>query len=336
MSTSVCGDVGRIAFVNAGVADYNVGYFDGSAFANNVGIDSYEPQEWVNYTRTFPAGTYTLYGRLASGNGPTATLPVSLVTSGQTTSTQTTTNIGVFKFPANGWGTYNYIPLTDANGNPATVALSGTTTLRVSAGTGANLNFFMLLPADTNTPTITSVYPDGTTLVQGTNKRTFTVSSPSHSIAQSNVVLTLNGVNVSSSLTFAGSASSWVVSTPLSLNVTNYTAVINVTDNVGNTHALTLNFDTFNPASYDIEAEDWDFNGGQFIDNPSITSAADPNSYFDQVGKPHGCLSRRYPGSAYGTVSVPFAGCNLHRRLPRHSDARVAGRPGDQLTGLQL
>lgn len=301
MSTSVCGDVGRIAFVNAGVADYNVGYFNGSSFANNVGIDSYEPQEWVNYTRTFPAGTYTIYGRLASGNGPTATLPVSMVTSGQTTSSQTTTNIGIFKFPANGWGTYNYIPMTDQNGNPLAITLSGTTTLRVSAGTGANLNFFILLPADTNTPTITSVYPDGSTLVQGTNKLTFTVSSPSHSIAQSNVVLTLNGTNVSN-LSFAGSASSWVVTTPLALNVTNYNAVISVTDNVGNNHTLTFNFDTFNPASYDIEAEDWDFNGGQFIDNPSITSDADPNSYFDQVG----AATDAYPGDTAVPPTAPF------------------------------
>lgn len=302
MSTSVCGDVGRTAFVTAGVADYNVGYFNGSAFANNVGIDSYEPQEWVNYTRTFPAGTYTIYGRLASGNGPTATLPVSMVTSGQGTSTQTTTNLGIFKFPANGWGTYNYIPMTDAQGNPMAVTLSGPTTLRVSAGTGANLNFFMLLPADTNTPTITSVYPDGSTLVQGTNKLTFTVSSPNHSIAQSNVVLTLNGVNVSSSLSFSGSSSSWNVSAPLTLNVTNYTAVINVTDNVGNNHALTFNFDTFNPASYVIEAEDWDFSGGQYIDNPSITSTADPASYFGQTGS----ATDAYPGDTAVPPTAPF------------------------------
>ncbi|MDB6019144.1 MAG: hypothetical protein JWR19_3633 [Pedosphaera sp.] len=293
MSTAVSGDVTRQNFINAGVSDYIVGYFDGAGFgaAGNVGLSTYRPQEWVNYTRTFAAGTYNIYARIASGNGPTANLPVSKVVSGQGTSTQTTTNLGFFNFPAVGWGSYNYIPMQDKFGNPVAVTLSGTTTLRVSAGSGANMNFFMLLPADSTAPTITSVYPDGGTLLQGTNKLTFTVSSASHSIAQSNVLVTLNGVT-NSSLTFSGSASSWNVSVPLALNVTNYTAVITVTDNVGNNHSTTLYFDTFNPASYDIEAENWDFNGGQLIDNPVITSAAAPNSYFDQVGT----AADEYPG----------------------------------------
>lgn len=285
MATSVTGDVARQNFVDAGVADYNLGWFDGSGFpgGNNVGIGSYQPQEWVNYTRTFPAGTYNLYARISSGNGPTATVNVSQVTGGQGTSDQTTARLGAFRFPANGWGSYAYVPMTDRFGNPVSVTLSGTETLRISAGSGANVNFLMLVPPDTETPTITGVYPDGSTLVQGTNQLTFTVGSANHSIAQSNVVVTLNGVT-NQSLAFTGSAGSWHVGVPLALNVTNYTAVIRVTDDAGNTHAVTLSFDTLDPNSYDIEAEDWDFNGGQFIDNPIITSAADPGSYFEQVG----------------------------------------------------
>jgi hypothetical protein len=286
MSTSVCGDTPRQNFVNAGVSDYNIGYFDGGGFpsGDNVGLDGYQSTEWVNYTRTFPAGTYNIYARIAGGNGGNATVPVSQVVSGQGTSSQTTANLGIFNFPANNWGAYNYVPMTDKFGNAIPVTLSGTTTLRVSAGSGANMNFFMLLPADTNTPTITSVYPDGSTLVQGTNKLTFTVSSTSHSIAQSNVVLVLNGVT-NQSLAFTGSSSSWNVSAPLTLNVASYTAVISVTDNAGYSHATTVYFDTFNPSSYDIEAEDWDFNGGSYIDNPVITSVAAPNSYFDVSGE---------------------------------------------------
>jgi hypothetical protein len=285
MSTAVCGDVPLQSFVTAGVSTYNIGYFDGGGFPStgNVGLGSYEPTEWVNYTRTFTVGTYNIYARIAGGNGGNATVPVSHVVNGQGTSTQTTTNLGVFNFPANNWGAYNYVPMTDKFGNPVAVNLSGTMTLRVSAGSGANMNFFMLLPADTNTPTITGVYPDGSTLVQGTNKFTFTVSSASHSIAQSNVMVTLNGVT-NNSLTFAGSSSSWNVSIPLALNVTNYTAVITVTDNAGNSHSTTVYFDTFNPASYDIEAEDFDFNSGQYIDNPAITSVNAANSYFDSEG----------------------------------------------------
>jgi hypothetical protein len=308
MSTASCGDVPLQNHVALGVSDYNIGYFDGGGFpsSGNVGLASYEPTEWVNYTRNFTNNTYNLYARIAGGNGGNATVPVSKVVSGWKTSTQTTTNLGVFNFPANNWGSYSYVPMTDRFGNAVAITLSGTNTLRVSAGSGANVNFFMILPADTNTPTITSVYPDGSTLVQGTNKLTFTVSSAGHSIAQSNVVVTLNGVT-NNNLVFTGSASSWNVSVPLTLNVTNYTAVITVTNDIGYGHATTLYFDTFNPASYDIEAEDFDFDpslsvvpngsGLRYIDNPVITSNAAANSYFDQSG---GYSVDEYPGDANG------------------------------------
>jgi len=307
MSTAVSGDTARQNFVNAGVADYIIGYFDGAGFpangSGNTGLGSYQPQEWVNYTRTFPAGTYNVYARIAGGNGGTATVPVSKVVSGQGTSSQATTNLGAFRFPANNWGAFNYVPMTDAFGNMVKVSLSGTTALRISAGSGANINFFMLVAADASSPTITSIYPDGSTLVQGTNKMTFTVSSATHAIAQSNVVVTLNGVT-NTSLTFSGSSSSWNVSLPLSLNVTNYTAVIQVTDDVGNSHTTTLYFDTFNTASYDIEAEDWDFNGGQYIDYPVITSVAAANSYFDIT--PLSTSADAYPGDVPTPTSADY------------------------------
>jgi hypothetical protein len=300
MATEACSDVSRQNFINAGVSDYNVGWFNGAGFpgGNNVGITSYDAGEWVNYTRNLPAGTNNIYARVANGNGGFATIPLSKVVGGWGTSTQTTTQLGAFRFPANGWASYAYVPLTDRFGNRIAVALSGTNTLRVTAGSGGNLNFFMLVAADTQQPTITSVYPDGGTLLQGTNKFTFTVSSASHSIAQSNVVVTLNGVT-NNSLTFSGSSSSWQVSLPLALDVTNYTAVISVADNVGNTHSTTVYFDTFNPASYAFEAEDFDFSGGQFIDNPMITSVPDVHSYFGRVGTTG-------VDSSWGDVLTPF------------------------------
>lgn len=338
MSTAVSSDTPRQNFVNAGVANYIVGYFNGAGFpangSGNVGLGSYSPQEWVNYTRTFPAGTYNVYARIAGGNGGTATVPVSKVVSGQGTSSQTITNLGAFRFPANNWGTFNYVPMTDAFGNLVRVSLSGTATLRVSAGSGANLNFFILIPADTSSPTITSVYPDGSTLVQGTNKMTFTVSSATHSIAQSNVLVTLNGVT-NTSLTFSGSTSSWNVSLPLSPNVTNYTAVILATDNAGNSHTTTLYFDTFNPASYDIEAEDWDFSGGQYVDYPVITSAAAANSYFDTLGT----SADGYPGAVTTPPSADYHFRSLDviaTSLCTDTPTRDVSRASDKFTGVQL
>lgn len=332
MSTAVSGDTARQNFVNAGVADYIIGYFDGAGFpangSGNVGLGSYQPQEWVNYTRTFPAGTYNIYARIAGGNGGTATVPVSKVVSGQGTSSQAATNLGVFRFPANNWGAFNYVPMTDAFGNMVKISLSGTTTLKVSAGSGANINFFMLVPADVNPPTITGVYPDGSTLVQGTNKLTFTVGSATHSIAQSNVTVILNGVT-NNSLTFSGSSSSWNVSLPLSLNVTNYTAMIRVADDVGNSHATTLFFDTFNPASYGIEAENWDFNNGQYVDNPVITSSPAANSYFDTLGTLN-------VDEYYGDVPTPPSADYHYRQNDSIATSVCTDTPTHELRAAQL
>lgn len=284
MATSTTGDIPRRNYVTAGVADYNIGWFDGAGFSgDNVGINSYQESEWVNYTRTFASGVYHVYARIASGNGPTATVPLAQVLSGQGTTEQVTTNLGAFVFPANGWGSYAYVPLTDRFGNLVKVTLAGTQTLRVSAGSGANVNFFLLLPANSEQPLITDVYPEGRTLLQGTNQMRFTVSSAAHAIPQNNVTLTLNGV-ANPNLSFSGTTGSWNVSAPLATDVTNYTAVIQVTDDAGNTHATTLYFDTFSPASFLFEAEDWDFDNGQFINSPVITSVPQADSYFEKIG----------------------------------------------------
>ncbi len=303
MATSTTGDIPRQNYVTAGVSDYNIGWFDGAGFpdGNNVGINSYQGAEWVNYTRTFAPGVYHVYARIASGNGPTATVPLAKVLSGQGTTEQVTTNLGAFVFPANGWGSYAYVPLTDRFGNFVKVALTNQQTLRAFAGSGANINFFLLLPANSERPTITSVYPDGRTLLQGTNVFSFTVSSAMHAIYQSNVVLTLNGVT-NQSLSFAGSTGSWNVTAPLTANITNYTAVISVTDSVGNTHGTTVYFDTFSPASFAFEAENWDFENGQYINNPVITSEPQANSYFEKVGS----ALDSYEGVELPPTTAPF------------------------------
>jgi len=70
----------------------------------------------------------------------------SRVTDGWGTATQTTAALGSFSLGnTGGWQTYNWVPLKDASGSLANVALSGTNTLRVSDG-GVNYNFFILTP----------------------------------------------------------------------------------------------------------------------------------------------------------------------------------------------
>ena len=187
MSTDLAGDTARQNFLTAqatdpAIKDYAISYFDTG--------------EWVNYTRNFPAGKYNVYARLASGNSGVSTMYLDKVISGQGTPAQTTSPLGSFKYTGTGWNSYQYAPLSDTYGNLVAVDLSGVTTLRVTAGVG-NMNFFLLVPAQLDLPVIANVYPDGTVLMQPTNQLSFSVTSPSATIPDSGIQVTLNGTDVS-------------------------------------------------------------------------------------------------------------------------------------------
>lgn len=263
-------DAPRAQFAAAGIPDYQVGYFN--------------PSNWVNYTRTFPAGTYNIYGRLANGNGGLANCFLAEVTGGQGTTNQTTKQLGVFQFNGRGWNNYDFVPLTDPFGNVLAVKLNGQTTLRVTSGPlggGVNMNFFMLVPGTNTPPAIANIYPDGSHPFQTTNSLTFTVSSSVSTVSSNNIRVMLNGVNVSSQLAFTGSPTNWTVSLPLpQQNV--YTCSITATDAAGHSHSYSETFDTFSQSNLMIEADEYDFNGGQFIDNPieTATNYIAANSYY--------------------------------------------------------
>jgi len=255
MSADVVQDTPRSQYVLANTNDYALGYFI-------IG-------EWVNYTRTFPAGTYNVYGRFAAGGGA-SDLSLGAVTNGAGTSSQIVQPLGNSVVAGTGgWGTYAFTPLTDQFGNLAQVSLNGKTTLQLqrTSGADANVGFFMLLPAATTLPTITQVTPIG--WMNSTNLLQFVASSPS-GIATSNITVTLNGAPASTTA-FTGSATSWQVGVTLAPN-TVYTAVITVKDAAGLVATTTVSLDTFNPANYTFEAEDYDYSGGQFYDNPQVNA----------------------------------------------------------------
>jgi hypothetical protein len=261
MSADVISDVPRSQYVAAATNDYAVGYFTTG--------------EWVNYTRTFAAGTYNVYGRFSAGGG-TSDLSLGIVTNGAGTYSQITEPLGNFTVAdTGGWGVYAFTPLRDQFGNLVQVTLNGQTTLKLqrTGGADANVNFFMLLPAQTALPTITAVSPLG--WMQSTNTLQFVASSAA-GIAASNVVVKLNGIAVTN-LTFSGSATSWNVSCPLAPN-TVYTVSISATDANGLTATTSVGLETYSAGDYTWEAEDYDYNGGQFLDNPQV------NAYFGDAG----------------------------------------------------
>jgi hypothetical protein len=244
-----------VADGNTNALDYEVGY-------NTVG-------DWENYTRTFPTGTYNIYARMAvSGAGNQVTL--GIVGGDPTSGTQTVTNLGVCNVSGNNWNQYFYCPLVDSFGNLITVHLSGTETIRstVSAG-GPNINFYMVVPATGSPyPGLVSSYPTGAHPFEPTNKFSFTIGPANGSPINSSAIgLTLNGLNLTSQLTLsAGPSGTWTASVPISPS-TIYSAVITATNTTSLSSTFTINFDTFSQNNFMWEAEDFDFNGGQFIDN---------------------------------------------------------------------
>jgi hypothetical protein len=270
LGNEVVGDVTRAQFASAHTNDYDIGW---TATGN-----------WANYTRHYPAGAYYVYMRGASPGGSKDAVTLALVTGGVGTPSQTLSPLGHFDVPVTGgWQNWTWVPMLDTNGNFAVVTNSGSaTTLRMNEDHGGfNANFFMLVPAGSVPfpPVISQLYPDGSLLFQRTNTLSFVVNSEV-SISPSNVTVTLNGV-VLNNLMFSGTPTHLSVSWPYLKPNTSYSAtiVVNATNNV-TAPPLTYTFDTFSPTYYTWEAEDWDYNGGLFFDNPQT------NAYSGFAGMP--------------------------------------------------
>jgi hypothetical protein len=259
ISTQPSGDKPRLVYLNSGVTDYYVGWFDSG--------------NWCEYTRTFPAGTFNVFLRAANGSTATGGATLSQVTGGWGTSNQTLVGLGGFSFaPTGGWQTYADVPLQDANGNLAQVTLGGTNTFRLTSAGNINVNFLMLFPANPNLPVVTNVFPNGSSIYETTNTLSFKVTSPI-GVATNNIVVTLNGAALAGQ-TISGSSTNWTVTYPHLLPNMAYALTVTVTDASGNVIVSKSIFDTFSPNNYTWEAEDFDYDGGQFFDNPQTNAYA--------------------------------------------------------------
>lgn len=142
-----CADTARYYDVDAGVSDYCIGWFNGG-IANG---------DWVNYTRSVPAGSYNVVCRLSSIQGPGA-VQLAVVTSGAGTANQETNVLGTVS--VNSMGNWTYATVVGTNGSPVTLDytnVSNVVTYRVSATTNADINFFMLVPVAPKNPVQLSV-----------------------------------------------------------------------------------------------------------------------------------------------------------------------------------
>src|SRR5713101_580626 len=135
-----------------------------------------------------------------------------------------------------------------------------------------------------NPPIVSGIYPDGLMRQESTNTLSFTVSSPVGNDI-TNVSVVLNGVNVSSQLSYvtngtSGTSSNLSVSySNLQLNQTN-AAVITARDAAGLIGGGAGTFDTFSATNFTWEAEEFDHDSGLFINNPDYTTYATNTGYF--------------------------------------------------------
>lgn len=247
MGFTVSGDYLRKDHTQAGVLDYR--------------IDPFVTGAWVNYTRDWSNGTYWVIARLATDVGLSGTLTLSTVNADQST-----TDLGTFTIAnGRGWTAYDNIFLRDTNGNIAAVTLTNKSTLRLTSGGNLLPNFLALVAGQIDLPQITALYPTGTQPFENTNTLSFTVTSSGATIPASGITITLDGQDISSNLVISGSASTrTVLYSSLQTNVT-HVAIIAVTNSLGHGILITNSFDTFSQDNYMVEAEDFDYNGGQFI-----------------------------------------------------------------------
>jgi hypothetical protein len=115
----------------------------------------------------------------------------------------------------------------------------------------------------------------------------FTVNSDA-GVSQQQVRLTLNGQDHSSQLQFSGTEQSWDVELAGNLAVNRfYTGVIEAADVSGRQSEFHFEFNTLHEGLIFIESEDFNFDRGDFIDDPMPASeslGAMPNNYWDRWG----------------------------------------------------
>jgi hypothetical protein len=254
IGTQPSGDFSRPNLSGAGRVDYCINPFNGTP--------SYSGAEWVNYTRDWPNSTNWIVARLSTDVGLSGSMQMSVVNPGVSTNV-----LGTFTINSGlGWTTFEYVYLIGTNGvNKANVVLNGKETLQVTSGGNLLPTFFMLVPAEPDLPFLSKLYPTGTHPFEPTNALSFTVTTLGATFPANGIQVVLDGINITSDLVITGSTSSNNVVYPyLGTNET-HLAIITVTNSLGHGISVTNQFDTFNQNNYIVQAEDFDFNGGQYV-----------------------------------------------------------------------
>ena len=184
---------------------------------------------------------------------------------------------------------FQFVYLKNTNGQNATVVLNGKETMQTTSGGNLLPTFYMLVPAQPDLPQLTGLYPGDYNALEtpygnpfeDTNALSFTVTTAGATFPANGIQVILDGVNVSSNLVITGSSSSNTVVYPSLQPNAMHLAIITVTNSLGHGISITNQFDTFSQSNYMFEAEDYDYNGGEYV--PSADYTPDCYAYYLSV-----------------------------------------------------
>lgn len=219
--------------------------------------------EWLNYTKTFPAGAYEVYLRQAVYNLTTAETVLEKVVSDPAQPDQVTQLLGSFLGTESGF-VYGNTPLTDASGTQkAVLRLNGVTTLRLRQVTGdtsdgGRLQTYMIfIPVPDPGPqraVVSAVSPaSGSTVDTVSPEVTATILNRDTTVTVNTIQLQLNGQTVPAVVTStATGASLRYVVQPLPASGSKVTAQVTFRDSdnveVNTSWEFTLTYRSLDPA----------------------------------------------------------------------------------------
>jgi hypothetical protein len=227
-------DIERSKFIAAGGTAASVFDYDVADIAAD---------EWMNYTRTIPAGSYEIYLRQAIINMTSGESVLELVTGDRTQAGATTRVLGSFLGERTGFQ-YRNFALTDGTGkNKIVVRLSGVTTLRIrhvtaNAADGSRLqNYLLLVPvadAGLQRATIGSIAPAANSTIDTIAPEIrVEIQNKDTTISPGTIKLELNGKVVTPTITTStnGAAVVFPIS-PLPQSGATNTAKVSFKDNL--------------------------------------------------------------------------------------------------------
>lgn len=264
VGTALSTDFLRQTYLDAQVTDPGVADYMARDHANS---------EWLNYTHTFPAYTYRVYARLAKSGTVPIVMRLDEVTSGSTTTSQTTAPIGFFRrLPTATASDFDFVALTDALGNEVAVPLSGVKTLRltmVSGTAGANLNYLLFVPpGGVQRPFLASVAPAAGADNEAANASIqATIRNGDTTVSTGTIQLKLDGTNVPASVT-PTSEGATVSYSPSAMSTSLHTATLTFDDSSA---ASVTNDWVFRVANLAVRGH-WNFNE-QTAGNSASTNA---------------------------------------------------------------